>query len=475
MVCFTMQVIFSRDEGIVPVRIWSLYRNMAHEVEMTRFVENHISPEMVALWLLELVLSFSLAYMLLSTGSLAAGVQPTVVHHSMILALTSGLTAFAIGLYRPEGFRRMRGLLLNTALGGALAFPAVWLVSKALGIGANQWIGPDALWPLKVGAVWIAALFATRLLFLAAVRSNLLVRPIALLGAPSAMATTVAAIRGGPEGFFEVVVGPVANAGPARLRAAGIRDAVLPRSALLAMPPREQASYAAQGVALATEAQFWERCLKRVDVSSVDEAWIAGLHAPRWRLSDLLSRAGDIIISLAFLVLTLPLMLLVALLVRLSGPVLYRQERVGLGGRPFTLLKFRSMRVDAETRGPAWATQRDPRVTGVGSFLRRTRIDELPQLINVLQGSMSFIGPRPERPHFVEQLAEAIPHYQERARVKPGLTGWAQVNFPYGASVEDARVKLSYDLYYVKHRGVLLDLAILVSTVRVILFQEGSR
>jgi exopolysaccharide biosynthesis polyprenyl glycosylphosphotransferase len=444
---------------------------------MARFVANHVSPEMVALWLLELVLSFSLAYILLSTGSMAAGVQPTVVNHSLILALTCGFTAFAVGLYRPEGFRRMRGLLLNTALGGVLAFPAVWLVSKALGIGVDQWIGPDALWPLKVGAAWIAALFATRLLFLAAVRSNLLVRPVALLGAASTMAPTIAAIRGGHEGFFEVVVGPVANAGPARLRAAGIRNAVLPRSALLAMSPREQASYAAQGVALATEAQFWERCLKRVDVSNVDDAWIAGLDAPRWRLSDLLSRTGDILISLAFLVLTLPIMLVVALLVRLSGPgpVLYRQERVGLGGHSFTLLKFRSMRVDAETRGPAWATQRDPRVTGIGSFMRRTRIDELPQLLNVLQGAMSFIGPRPERPHFVEQLAQAIPHYRERARVKPGLTGWAQVNFPYGASIEDARVKLSYDLYYVKHRGVLLDLAILFATVRVILFQEGSR
>ncbi len=443
---------------------------------MTRFVENHISPEMVALWLLELVLSFSLAYLLLSTGSLAAEVRPRVVNHSLVLALTSGFTAFAIGLYRPEGFRRMRGLLLNTALGGALAFPTVWLVSKALGIGADQWIGPDALWPLKVGAAWIAALFATRLLFLMAVRSNLLVRPIALLGAPSTMATTIAAIRGGHEGFFEVVVGPAANAGPAQLRTAGIRDAVLPRSALLAMPPREQASYAAHGVALATETQFWERCLKRVDVTGLDAAWIAGLGAPR-RFSDLLSRTGDILISLAFLLFTLPLMLLVALAVRLSGPgpVLYRQERVGLDGHPFTLLKFRSMRVDAEARGPAWAMQRDPRVTSVGSFLRRTRIDELPQLLNVLQGAMSFIGPRPERPHFVEQLADAIPHYRERARVKPGLTGWAQVNFPYGASVEDARVKLSYDLYYVKHRGVLLDLAILFSTVRVILFQEGSR
>jgi lipopolysaccharide/colanic/teichoic acid biosynthesis glycosyltransferase len=133
------------------------------------------------------------------------------------------------------------------------------------------------------------------------------------------------------------------------------------------------------------------------------------------------------------------------------------------------------MKIDAEPRGPAWAQRQDPRVTRIGSLMRRTRIDELPQLLNVLRGEMGFIGPRPERPHFVEQLAELIPYYRERSRVKPGLTGWAQVNYPYGASVEDARAKLSYDLFYVQNRGLLLDLAILCATVRVILFQEGAR
>jgi lipopolysaccharide/colanic/teichoic acid biosynthesis glycosyltransferase len=139
------------------------------------------------------------------------------------------------------------------------------------------------------------------------------------------------------------------------------------------------------------------------------------------------------------------------------------------------VLKFRSMRTDAEARGPAWAARRDPRVTRVGAIIRLTRIDELPQLINVLRGEMSLIGPRPERPHFVAQLEQALPFYRDRARVKPGLTGWAQVNYPYGASVEDARAKLSYDLYYVKHRGVWLDLMILLATVRVVLFQRGAR
>jgi lipopolysaccharide/colanic/teichoic acid biosynthesis glycosyltransferase len=177
------------------------------------------------------------------------------------------------------------------------------------------------------------------------------------------------------------------------------------------------------------------------------------------------------------LLFTLPLMLVAALAIKLDsrGPVLYWQERVGLHGRTFTLLKFRSMRTDAEARGPVWAAQRDPRVTRVGGFLRLTRIDELPQLVCVLRGAMSLIGPRPERPHFVAQLEQVLPFYRDRALAKPGLTGWAQVNYPYGASVEDARAKLSYDLYYVKHRSLLLDLLILLATVRVVLFQRGAR
>ncbi len=149
---------------------------------------------------------------------------------------------------------------------------------------------------------------------------------------------------------------------------------------------------------------------------------------------------------------------------------------MGLHGRSFTLLKFRSMRVDAESgSGPSWAAKADPRITRIGRFMRRTRVDELPQIFNVLSGEMAFIGPRPERPHFVAQLADAIPFYNDRAEVKPGLTGWAQVNFPYGASIEDARMKLAYDLYYIRHRTILLDMRILLSTIRVILFQEGAR
>jgi lipopolysaccharide/colanic/teichoic acid biosynthesis glycosyltransferase len=173
----------------------------------------------------------------------------------------------------------------------------------------------------------------------------------------------------------------------------------------------------------------------------------------------------------------MPLLVVTALAVRLEspGPVIYRQVRAGLHARPFTLLKFRSMRSDAEAGVPVWAARNDPRVTAVGRVIRMLRIDELPQLVNVLRGEMSLIGPRPERPVFVEQLARAIPFYADRCRIKPGITGWAQVNLPYGASIEDARQKLAYDLYYLRHRSVALDVITLLATVRVVLLRQGAR
>jgi len=222
--------------------------------------------------------------------------------------------------------------------------------------------------------------------------------------------------------------------------------------------------------------EFWEGQLRRIDIDQCIDATSPGPCVFAGHASTL-RRVSDVVLSLVLLIVTLPVMLFAATFIKLDGlgPILYRQERVGLDGRLFTLYKFRSMRTDAETTGPVWAAQRDSRVTRIGAIMRQTRIDELPQLFNILCGEMSFIGPRPERPHFVEKLAGVIPMYRERNRVKPGLTGWAQVNYPYGASVEDARMKLSYDLYYVKHRSLILDVQILFSTVRVILFQEGAR
>ncbi len=248
---------------------------------MTQFGGGYVPLQMFTLLALELLLSFCLAYTLLGASPLNAGLEPLAANHALILALTVGATAFAIGLYRPEVFRRTRGMLINTALGGLLAFPAAWSVSKAVGMDIDRFVGHDTFWPTKIVVTWVAAVFATRLLFLAAVRSNRFVRPVALLGPVGAAAGTMAAVRNGHRGFLDIVSGPVANVGPAGLRAAGVRGAVLPYSAPAAMLASERAGYAAEGVLLETEARFWERCLKRVDVAHVDEAWSAGLDPVR--------------------------------------------------------------------------------------------------------------------------------------------------------------------------------------------------
>jgi sugar transferase (PEP-CTERM system associated) len=234
-----------------------------------------------------------------------------------------------------------------------------------------------------------------------------------------------------------------------------------------------------RGMEICSAGAFYENHLGRIDLDMLSASeWLMTPGFPAGGLTELLKRLSDIIIGLCLLSLTLPLMALTMLAIKLdsTGPVFYRQRRVGQFDKSFTLLKFRSMTVDAEAGGnPVWAQQNDPRVTRVGRFIRATRIDELPQLVNVLVGEMSLVGPRPERPHFVEQLSRAIPFYRQRSYVKPGVTGWAQINFPYGASIEDAREKLAYDLYYIKNRSLLLDAAVLVSTIRVVLFGKGAR
>ena len=225
---------------------------------------------------------------------------------------------------------------------------------------------------------------------------------------------------------------------------------------------------------------FYEHVAQRLPLSQINDEWL--LQTEGFSLNThgslrRLKRALDVLISLALLVPAAPVMLLTALIVRLEspGPVIYRQDRVGLREREFTAYKFRSMREDAEKNGAVWAEAHDSRVTRFGGFIRKMRIDELPQIWNILKGDMSFIGPRPERMAFVRELRESIPYYSLRHTVKPGLTGWAQVCYPYGASEEDARRKLEYDLYYIKNMSILLDVHIIFKTVGVVLFPKGAR
>lgn len=246
-------------------------------------------------------------------------------------------------------------------------------------------------------------------------------------------------------------------------------------------PIRELLKCRLAGVDVTELLSFLERESGLVRIDVLNPSWIIfGEGYRRGSLRQLTSRTLDLIASAVLILVSLPAMVATVIAIKLEdglrAPVLYRQERVGLGGRVFRLLKFRSMRIDAEAPGEArWAVKDDPRVTRVGALIRALRIDELPQILNVLRGDMSLIGPRPERPEFVEELCERIPYYLQRHCLKPGITGWAQLCYPYGSSEQDAMEKLQYDLYYIKNNSLLLDLVILVQTAEVVLFGKGAR
>jgi len=232
------------------------------------------------------------------------------------------------------------------------------------------------------------------------------------------------------------------------------------------------------GISVRSYDPVFENVAGKISVEALRPSYLIfdeGFSRHPW--GDLLKRVADLCLALVMLLVLWPVMLITAIAVRMNseGPALFQQERVGRDGRPFTLLKFRSMYIDAEKRtGPVWATEDDPRITSVGKFIRRTRLDELPQLVNVLTGSMSLVGPRPEREVFVEELAEKIPYFRQRHIVKPGLTGWAQINYPYGNTVEDALQKLQFDLFYIKYQSFLFDLSILFNTIKMVILRKGT-
>jgi sugar transferase (PEP-CTERM system associated) len=248
-----------------------------------------------------------------------------------------------------------------------------------------------------------------------------------------------------------------------------------------AFPLRDLLECRLQGIEVVDLVSFLERETGRVRLDVLNPSWMIFAEGFRRDPVRLFSeRAFDLIASLLLLLLAWPIMLLTAILIKIEdgprAPVFYRQTRVGLGGRNFDALKFRSMRPDAEKDGrPQWARPGDSRVTRVGAFIRKVRIDELPQILNVLKSDMSFVGPRPERPEFVAVLNDKIPYYSERHCVKPGITGWAQLCHPYGSSEQDAAEKLQYDLYYIKNHSLLFDILILLQTAEVILWRKGAR
>jgi sugar transferase (PEP-CTERM system associated) len=422
-------------------------------------------------------------------GGIDAGVSR--LPHLFTFAVTVQLAMVGVGAYGVDALRSMRLAAARLVVAASLAIILLSLLFFLM--PAITFWRSNLLYAVALALLLV---FAAHLLFDRTLGSEALKRRVLVLGA-GALAARVEALAK-KEGAGFVIVGNVAmNDGPIAVAGAVNRDIIASLTdhvvrlrvgeVVLALEERRNSLPLADllriktiGVPVNQFSSFLERETGRVDLDSLNPSWLIfsdGFSAGR-RLSAAGKRLFDISVSVVLLVAFAPLILLAALLVKLEseGPAFFRQRRVGLYGQPFEILKIRSMRQDAEVGGKAvWAQKDDPRVTRVGSVIRKLRIDELPQAWTVLKGEMSFVGPRPERPQFVADLETRLPYYTERHVVKPGITGWAQINFPYGASVEDARQKLEYDLYYAKNYTPFLDLLILLQTVRVVLWPEGAR
>jgi exopolysaccharide biosynthesis polyprenyl glycosylphosphotransferase len=429
-----------------------------------------IRSELVLLYVSEALACFVAIYLL------SAREAGSAISFAIIVTLCAGLISGASGLYQPEAWSRGRRLLLGTLVAGLLLLLLAWPVLRLLDPAYPQRLGNHLV---EVLLAFVAAVMTTRLGLALVTQMGLLKRRLLLVAPPRAAGHALADGKPGPFEVIEVLLpdADLATAlAPETLRQRHIWGVVASDPSQL--PDGVASRIAAANIRFFNEVEFREQHLNRVDIDRLPDNWIATTRAIHEGWAEaLLRRVIDLGLGLLLVLVTLPLLLLTALAIRLDskGPIFYRQTRVGRDGRVFELFKFRSMVVDAEQGGATWAKKRDPRITRVGRIIRLTRIDEIPQVLNVLRGDMAFVGPRPERPEFVAQLAKEIPHYNDRALVRPGITGWAQVNYPYGASVEDARMKLAYDLYYIARRSLFLDLLILVATVRVVLFQEGSR
>ncbi len=452
---------------------------------MSRVLAHCVPREMALLGLVELTLSTLLIYVVLNGADLPGGLSSAApgfswggVDLAATIALLIVVTAATAGLYRTDICLNPRRVLITATVAGVIASPFIlWLG----GLSGSRLGGNSLVWVAQVLGVWVAVLVVTRLAYSLIARHSQMTRRVLVIGTGTRGAHLMDVLRLRHVQLFEPVKfgADYTTLSATSMRRQRIWGVIVADDAIEAQIAAPLLDSKLRGIKVFSDADFHEQHLGRIDLDTIDTGWL--LRADGFGtgcLSSAVKRAFDILSSSVLVVATLPLMLITALLIKLDtpGPVLYRQRRTGHFGVPFTLFKFRSMTVDAEAGGqPRWAQKHDPRVTRVGHFIRQTRVDELPQLFNVLRGDMSMIGPRPERPHFVEELSLAIPYYREREYVKPGITGWAQVNYPYGASVEDAREKLSYDLYYVKNRSLPLDFLIFCSTVRVVLFREGAR
>lgn len=401
------------------------------------------------------------------------------------------ISMIAVGLYQAEAYRDIRVMVIRLATSAVLSLVAMSVVSFVM---------PEVdIWRSVFAyglAFAVVGILISRAIFSRIADLDQLKHTVILLGAGK-RARRIKEMEGGVAGpGFRTVATIRMTESEVQFEDAHDFEAVQPLADFAlglqaeeivvaseerrgTLPVEDLLACKMEGIRITDATTFIEQQTGAVDLESVSPSWLifSDGFGRSGRFDLFLKRLFDVTASLLLLLITLPVLICTALAIKLTspGPVFYRQERVGQGGRHFMVLKFRSMRADAERNGPQWARANDDRVTPVGRLIRTARIDEIPQIFNVLKGDMSFVGPRPERPVFVEQLAGEIPFYLERHRVKPGITGWAQINYPYGASVEDARHKLQYDLYYIKNYSIFLDLLVLVQTLRVVLWPEGAR
>lgn len=462
-----------------------------------RLLGQHIHFSVLALAILEAavnVVATHLAAYIRFGSSISEEKLQQVAAPSLVFAAAMAVSLTAMGLYALQQRARTGGVAIRLV---AAAFIASIAVAVASYVFPNMHFGRGLLAISAVLAVM--GCFLVRVLFMHVLSDDMMKRRVLVYGT-GRRASSIKQLRRRSDrrgfvvaafvqaGEVECLIPPESVIDPTGRSLTDLVEQFNATEVVVALdeqrkafPAEELLKCRMQGVNVIDIVTFLERETGKVRVDMLSPSWLifsGGFRRDVFR--ENLERIFDICAAGVLLALAWPLMLLACLAIKLEDgwrqPVLYKQVRVGLQGRCFTLLKFRSMRVDAEKDGrAAWAAVDDPRVTRVGSFIRKTRIDELPQLLNVLRGDMSFVGPRPERPEFVAQLAQKIPYYHERHWVKPGITGWAQLCYPYGASERDAKEKLQYDLYYVKHRNVLFDLFILLETAEIIFWRRGAR
>lgn len=426
------------------------------------------------------------------------GFMPSALYFALVMLLSM----IAMGVYQGHFKEGYTGLVLRTAvglflLGGGVMSASIFLLNEV-----DLFFGRGVLLLAAISALALTTTLSV--LYYRLVGSKGFSRRVLVLGAGFQAQRLMTELKGAEEGSGFVVVGlvvvPGSEGGVKERLVAPLKVPLLEYliehnidEVVVALDERRRSEGNESGFSVeelldckqagkrvTDTLSFIEREAGKIEPRSLSASWMLFSEGfGQSTLRDYIQRTFDLLASSLLLLLSWPLMLLAVIAIKLEegfkAPVFYSQARVGLNGKVFMVHKFRSMRIDAEKFGAQWAQKNDPRITKVGNFIRNTRIDELPQIFNVFKGDMSFVGPRPERPEFVKQLKEKIPYFNERHRAKPGITGWAQLLYPYGASDEDSEQKLKYDLYYVKNRSLLLDLVIIVRTVEVVLVGSGVR